>query len=276
MHKPALEGAGLGLRPQHYTTILKSLPPVPWFEALTENYMDTQGKPLFFLDQIRSHYPLALHGVSMSIGSTQKLNLDYLKKLKNLIHRYEPEVVSDHLCFTGTQGLNLHDLFPLPYTQACIHHVVERIKQVQDILGRHILIENVSSYIDFKTSHMREGEFLNEIAQRADCFILLDVNNIYVSSFNFKLDPHVFLSDINPARVRQFHLAGHTRHADYIIDTHSDNVCEEVWDLYTCALKRFGPVPTLIEWDENIPPFEVLFSEAQKANERIKRLKHAA
>jgi hypothetical protein len=258
-------GFGLGLRIPHYQTILDTKPAIDWFEILSENYMVPGGKPLHFLDRIRSHYPVVMHGVSLSIGSTDPLNRDYLKSLKQLAARAEPAWISDHLCWTGVHGKNMHDLLPLPYTEEAIAHVADRIAQVQDYLGRRILIENVSSYLTYKDSGPSEWEFLSAVVERADCLILLDVNNIYVSSFNHDFDPVAYLEGVPRERVQQFHLAGH-RHLDtHIIDTHDEPIVDPVWELYEAAVRRFGPVSTMIERDDNIPPLEELLAELDQA-----------
>lgn len=258
-------GYGLGLRPSHYQDILDQQPAVDWFEALTENYLVSGGKPLYYLEQIRAHFPVVLHGVSMSIGASEPLNLDYLHQVKQLAQRIDAAWISDHLCWTGTQGINLHDLMPLPYTEEAIKHVASRVTQVQDILGRRILLENVSSYVTYCDSQLTEWDFLNAIAETADCLILLDINNIHVSAFNHGFNPLDYLSGISPQRVRQFHLAGHQNHGDYIIDTHDEPVIDAVWNLYAAALRRFGPVSTMIERDDNIPPLVDLLKELDQA-----------
>ena len=254
-------GYGLGLRKEHYETVLSEQPEVDWFEIISENYMVDGGKAIYYLDRIRDLYPMVMHGVSMSIGSTEPLNRDYLKKLKILINRVEPEWFSDHLCWTGVEGINLHDLMPLPYTEEAIQHVVDRISQVQDFMGRQMLLENVSSYVSYGESQISEWEFLSEIAQRADCLLLLDINNIYVSAFNHNFDPLTYLNAIPENHVCQFHLAGHTQQNDIIIDTHDQPISDPVFDLYRSAVQRFGRVSTMIERDDNIPPLNVLLDE---------------
>ena len=258
-------GYGLGLRKEHYETVLAERPPIDWFEIISENYMVAGGKPLYYLDRIREHYPLVMHGVSLSIGGTDPLDQDYLMRLKALANRVEPAWISDHLCWTGINGTNLHDLMPLPYTPETVRHVAERVSHVQDYLGRQILLENVSSYVTYTASELTEWEFLCEIAEIADCLILLDVNNIYVSAFNHNFDPHAYLAGIPVERVRQFHLAGHTCQQDLIIDTHDQPIVDPVWDLYAAAVRRFGHVSTMIERDDNIPPLSELLDELEQA-----------
>jgi len=258
--RPTL-GFGLGLRVDHYETILNERPAVDWFEALTENYLVPGGKPLYHLTRIREHYPMVMHGVSMSIGSAQPLDRTYLAEVKALAQRIEPAWISDHLCWTGVAGKNLHDLMPLPYTDEALKHVAQRVRTVQDILGRRILLENVSSYVTFRDSRMSEWDFLRAVAEEADCLILLDVNNIYVSSINHEFDPREYLAAIPVERVQQIHLAGHQNHGDYLIDTHDHPVPDPVWALYADAVRRFGCVSTMIERDANIPPLAELQDE---------------
>ena len=260
MTRPFL-GFGLGLRTEHYPYILEHKPAVDWLEILTENYMVPGGKPLDHLDKIRNDYPMVMHGVSLSIGSTDPLDSNYLKNLKQLIQRVQPQWISDHLCWTGVNDTNSHDLLPLPYNEDTITHVVDRVMQVQDYLGQRILLENLSSYVTYKNSEMTEWEFVNEIARRADCHILLDINNIFVSAHNHHFDPVDYLNGIDIDRVMQFHLAGHSYHGEMIIDTHDHDVCDPVWSLYATALKRFGAVSTMIERDDDIPEFPQLRRE---------------
>ena len=266
----AFLGFGLGLRTQHYPYILEHRPKVDWFEAITEDYLVPGGKPLYYLNRIRELYPLVMHGVSLSIGSCDPLNMEYLKKVKLLAEKIQPAWISDHLCWTGINGLNMHDLLPLPYTEEAVKHVVDRVKQVQDFLGRQILLENVSSYIEYCDSKTNEWEFLTAIAEQADCLILLDINNIYVSSVNHQFDPLDYLNAIPINRVRQFHLAGHKNCGNYIIDTHDSPIIDGVWSLYTQAVKRFGRVATMIERDDDIPEFPILFAELQQAKKIAK------
>jgi uncharacterized protein (UPF0276 family) len=262
MHTPAPSpGFGLGLRTAHYAEVLAGPCGVDWFEILSENYMVPGGKPLAMLDQIRRDYPMAMHGVSMSIGSAGGPDLDYLLDLKKLARRVEPLWISDHLCWTGVHGRNMHDLLPLPYTDDTIKLVVQNIRRVQDVLERAIVLENVSSYLSFSADSMPEWEFLAAVAKESDSLILLDVNNIYVSSVNHGFDPRRYLDGIPVGRVQQIHLAGHHDHGTHIIDTHDHPVADPVWALYGAALQRFGPVASMIERDDNIPPLAELVSE---------------
>lgn len=260
-------GYGLGLRKEHYETVLSEQPDVDWFEIISENYMVEGGKALDYLTRIRENYPMVMHGVSMSIGSTEALNLDYLKQLKTLIKRVEPEWISDHLCWTGVNGLNLHDLMPLPYTEEAIQHVADRVSKVQDYLGRQMLLENVSSYVSYSDSQMNEWEFLSEVANRADCLILLDINNIYVSAYNHNFAPYTYLHAIPSERVYQFHLAGHSHENNLIIDTHDHPIADPVFELYAAAVKHYGRVSTMIERDDHIPPLNELLSELDQVRQ---------
>jgi uncharacterized protein len=262
-------GVGIGLRAPHYSHILENRPNLRWFEAISENYLGIEGgtgaRPLKILRKIRENYEVVLHGVSMSIGSSDPLDQRYLARLRNLVHEIEPAWISDHLCWTGVGSQNLHDLLPLPYTEEALNHLVPRIAAVQESLKRRVLFENVSSYLEFKHSQMTEWEFLSALAEKADCGILLDINNIYVSSVNHGFDPIAFMDGIAPHRVGQIHLAGHTQLDTHLLDTHDHPVCHEVWQLYAYAVKRFGNVSTLIEWDANIPDFGTLEAEATRA-----------
>lgn len=264
MDRPFL-GFGLGLRTPHFQHVLDCKPNVDWFEVISENFMVAGGKPKYFLHSIREHYPMVMHGVSLSIGSTDELNMDYLRALKTLAREVDPEWISDHLCWTGAHGFNSHDLLPLPYTEEAIEHVCQRIDQVQNFLGRQILIENVSSYLTYQHSAMPEWEFVKEVANRTDCLLLLDVNNVYVSARNHGFEPRAYLDALPADRIWQIHLAGHTDNGDHVIDTHDHDVCESVWSLYRYVLERFGRVSTMIERDDNIPPFDDLEAELSLA-----------
>ena len=263
--KPPYLGFGLGLRPQHYPDILEGDPPIDWFEVLSENYMVPGGQPLRILDQIAERYPVVMHGVSLSIASTAPMDMDYLACLKKLAERVHPKWISDHLCWTGVHGVNLHDLLPIPYTEEALDHIADRVNQVQDYLGRALTLENVSTYVSMKDSQMTEWEFISELAKRTGCWLLFDVNNVFVSAFNHGYDAHDFINGIPADRVVQFHLAGHSDMETYIIDTHDAPVRDEVWDLYRLALKRFGPVSTMIERDDHIPPLADLLPEVEQA-----------
>ena len=236
-----------------------------WFEAISENFMDSGGRPLQVLEAVRLRYPVALHGVSLSIGSCDPLNQDYLRRLKELADRIDPAIISDHLCWTRVDGEELHDLLPLPMTEEAVRHVAQRVAQVQDALGRRILLENVSSYLTYQHSTMPEWEFLTAVAERSECGILLDVNNVYVNAYNHCFDPYEYVDAVPPELVGQCHLGGHTDMHDYLFDTHSRPVIEAVWDLYRHVLQRWGPVATVIEWDEDIPEFCRLAEEADRA-----------
>jgi uncharacterized protein len=262
-----LAGFGLGLRTEHYEAVLNEPHAIDWLEIITENYLVPGGKPLHYLERIRRRFPLVMHGVSLSIGSTDPIDLEYLAQVRTLAARIEPHWISDHLCWTGIEGRNLHDLLPLPYTEEALASVVERVGQVQDALGRQILLENVSSYLTYRASDMSEWEFLREVAERADCAILLDINNIYVSSVNHGFDPLAYLQAMPRERVRQFHLAGHSDLGGHLIDTHDHPIVEPVWDLYCAAVAQFGAVPTMIERDDNIPSLSELVAELQIARE---------
>jgi len=265
MHPFPFLGFGVGLRPAHYTHVLESHPPVDWFEVISENFMVAGGRPLHTLERVRARYPIVLHGVSLSIGSTDPLSRDYLRRLADLARRIEPAWISDHLCWTGVGGHNAHDLLPLPYTEEALAHVVNRVRQVQDCLGRHILLENASTYLEFQHSVLPEWEFLSAVAERADCGILLDVNNIFVSAFNHGFSAEAYVRAVPKERVHQFHLAGYSDKGRFLHDTHDHRVADAVWNLYALAVQRFGKISTLIEWDDRIPPFTDLHAEARRA-----------
>ncbi len=258
-------GFGLGLRSVHYPYILQHWPDVDWFEIISENYMDSQGRPRYVLDQIAERYPLVMHGVSMSIGSTDPLNLSYLKKLKRLADELPAAWVSDHVCWTGVAGRNSHDLLPIPYNEETLTHLVGRIQTVQEILERPLILENPSSYLTFAQSTLTEWEFLTRMTAETGCGLLLDVNNVYVSCINHDLDPWEFLRSLPHDRVVQFHLAGHTNCRTHLIDTHDGPVIDPVWALYRLAHELTGGVSTLLEWDAKIPEFPVLHAEVLKA-----------
>jgi uncharacterized protein (UPF0276 family) len=266
-HKPPYLGFGLGLRPTHYPDILDGDPPVDWFEILSENYMIPGGQPLRILDRICERYPVVVHGVSLSIASTAPLDMDYLTGLKTLAERVKPKWISDHLCWTGVHGINLHDLLPIPYTHQALDHIVARVHAVQEILGRPLTLENVSTYVSFEKSEMTEWEFISELTKRTGCWLLFDVNNVFVSAFNHEYDPKAFIDGIPADCVIQFHLGGHSHMKTHIIDTHDAPVCGDVWELYRHALSRFGPVSTMIERDDHIPPLAELLEELQTARE---------
>ncbi|RFO98204.1 hypothetical protein DIC66_05685 [Rhodoferax lacus] len=262
----SIQGFGLGLRTEHYAAFeSEHQTRVDWLEILSENYMVPGGAPLWHLDRIRRDFPMVMHGVSLNIGGTDALNQDYLRDLKALVQRVQPGWVSDHLCWTGTQGINMHDLLPLPYTEETLRHVTDRILRVQDFLGQRLVLENPSTYVAFASNQMPEWEFIGEMLRRADCELLLDVNNVYVSSVNHGFDPHVYIDAIPASRVRQIHLAGHETHGAYLIDTHDQPVCEAVWQLYGYTLQRCGSVPTMIERDDDIPALQVLLDELDHA-----------
>lgn len=258
-------GVGVGLRATHFDHVLAGSPAVDFFEIISENFLDTRGRPRHVLDRIAERYPIAMHGVSLSIGSTAPLDRDYLRRLRALVDAIRPAIVSDHLCWTGTAGQNTHDLLPLPRTEETLAHVTARLRVVQDILGRPILLENPSAYVEFRASTIPEPEFLARLCEAADCDLLLDVNNAYVSAWNNDLDPAAYLAAVPPGRVAQIHLAGHLDEGTHLLDTHDRAVKDEVWALYAEACARFGRVSTIIEWDDRIPPFPALQAEAAKA-----------
>jgi len=262
-------GVGLGLRTVHYAYVLEQRPAVDWFEIISENYLETAGRPLEFLDAIAEHYPIVMHGVSLSIGSTDPLDREYLRELKALRDRVKARWVSDHLCWTGVAGRNSHDLLPMPYTEEALRHVVSRVKQVQDFLGAPLALENPSTYAELSGASMHEWEFLGRLADLSDCAILLDVNNVYVSAHNHGFDPLVYLEAMPFDRVVQLHVAGHTDHGTHIIDSHLGSVVDPVWELLGLAHRRAGGVPILLEWDAEIPAFDVVHREALRAHEFI-------
>lgn len=258
-------GFGVGLRTVHYPFILRHWPRVDWFEIISENYMDSQGRPRYVLQQIAERYPVVMHGVSLSIGSTDPLDFDYLAKLKTLAHEVRARWISDHVCWTGVAGINGHDLYPVPFTEEALRHIARRVAVVQDFLERPLVLENPSSYVTFCGSTMSEWEFLSALCEETGCGLLLDVNNVYVSSINHDFDAETYLRNIPHDRVVQMHLAGHTNCGTHLIDTHDDFVLDRVWELYRLAYELVGGAATLIEWDARIPAFAVVQGEAQKA-----------
>jgi uncharacterized protein len=264
--RPSL-GFGLGLRSIYYPAVLEQKPSVDWFEIISENYLIPGGRPLSILERVRADYPIVMHGVSMSLASSDPLDFDYLTQLKALAERIEPAWISDHLAWTGVDGVNLHDLLPIPYIREALDHVVERIRRVQDFLGRRLVVENASTYATFRDSEMEEWEFVREMAERADCLLLLDVNNVFVSGFNHGFDASRFIESIPVERVAQLHVAGHTTYETHKIDTHDQPVCDEVWTLFEQARRRFGDISAMIERDDNFPPFDELLAELGRMRE---------
>jgi uncharacterized protein len=258
-------GLGLGLRTVHYQHILDKNPSVDWFEVISENYMDSGGRPRYVLEQVAERYPIVMHGVSLSIGSTDPLNFEYLQKLRELARATKALWVSDHVCWTGVAGRNTHDLLPIPYTEQALRHVSERIRIVQDVLERPLVLENPSTYVTFADSTMPEAEFLTRMTEATGCGLLLDVNNVYVSCFNHDQDPFEFIRSVPHERVVQFHLAGHANCVTHLIDTHDGRVVNPVWQLYRLAHQLTGGVSTLLEWDARIPPFPVVHAEVLKS-----------
>lgn len=267
--------AGIGLRVPHYGAMLESLPRVGWLEVHAENYFVAGGKHIRFLERIRAHYPLSIHGVGLSLGSTDPLSTTHLTRIRSLIERFQPALVSEHISWGSVGGYYLNDLLPLPYTEEALRHMVERVAAVQDFLGRGILVENVSSYLQYRQSDIPEWEFVAELARRAGCGILLDVNNIYVNARNHGNNAALYIDHIPQDLVGEIHLAGFTVNAlkggELLIDTHSRPVCDDVWDLYDRAIGRFGARPTLIEWDQDLPPLEGLVAEAARADAILER-----
>jgi uncharacterized protein (UPF0276 family) len=260
-------GLGVGLRTAHFGHILRHWPPVDWFEVISENFMDSGGRPRYVLEQIAERYAVVLHGVSLSIGSTDPLDFDYLTKLKRLADRVRARWVSDHLCWTGVAGLNAHDLLPIPLNEATLAHVAGRVSAVQDFLGRPLVLENPSTYVGFADSTLTEWEFLARLAEETECGLLLDVNNVYVSSVNHDFDPAEYIRSVPHRRVVQFHLAGHTDCGTHRIDTHDSPVIDPVWELYRLAHRLTGGASTLLEWDARIPGFDVVHAEVLKARD---------
>lgn len=263
-------GFGLGLRAPHFEQIIAEKPAVDWFEIISENYFVAGGKPWHYLNKIRSDYPIVMHGVSMSIGSTDAINKDYLNQLKNTIARVEPQWVSDHLCFTQVGGINSHDLLPMPYTNEALEHLANKISQVQDYLGREMIFENVSSYLTYNASQISEWEFLAQLHKQTGCKFLMDVNNVYVSARNHDFNAMDYLSAIPSTAIAQIHLAGHQDFGTHIIDTHDEDVPDAVWDLYAQYAKKLGPVSTMIERDDNIGSLDDLITELEHAKTLVK------
>ena len=266
-NKNTIKGCGIGLRIDHFDEIETQKPNIPWFEILSDNYLLEGTIQRDFLYHIRNDYPVTFHGVGLSIGSTDPLNMDYLQRLKKLKDEVQPAWISDHLCWTSAHGMVTHDLIPLPYTQDIVKHIVDRILQVQDFLGEQIVIENVSSYLQFKATEMTEWDFINEVTNRSDCKLLLDVNNIYVSAQNHKFDAAEYLFAMPVDRVAEIHLAGYEDKGTHLLDTHSRPVTEPVWDLFKKAIEHVGDVPALIEWDNDIPSLERVIEESTTAHE---------
>jgi uncharacterized protein len=269
-------GVGIGLRIPHYRHILEQKPVVDWFEIISENYMIDGGRPLAILDQILEQYRVVQHGVSMYFGSAQPLNREHLRRLKKLVQRTKTPWLTDHLCWGSVDGRYTHDLLPIPYTWEAVEATAAKIRQVRDFVEVPIAVENVSSYAEFHDSVMTEWEFLNEVVERADCGILLDVNNIYVSSVNHEFDPHTYVDSVPAERVAQIHIAGHSRYQKFVLDTHDHPVIDPVWGLYEHAIERIGPTATLLEWDDKIPSFEEVHREALKANKYLDRVRAAS
>lgn len=264
-------GLGVGLRSVHFPYLLEHRPAVDWFEVISENFMDSRGRPRYILDQLAEQYPIVLHGVSLSIGSTDPVNMDYLRRLKALADAVRAVWVSDHVCWTGVAGINAHDLLPIPLNEASLRHVVERISVVQDVLERPLILENPSTYVTFAASTKTEWEFLTQMTEETGCGLLLDVNNVYVSSVNHGFDPAEYIRSVPHDRIVQFHLAGHTDRGTHLIDTHDNHVIDPVWELYRLAHQLTGGASTLLEWDANIPEFPVVHAEVLKARQYMTR-----
>jgi uncharacterized protein (UPF0276 family) len=268
-----IAGCGIGLRREHHEEILASRPPVPFFEVISENFMVPGGRPRHVLARVRRDYPVVLHGVSLNVGADEPLRRSYLRKLKELVDFVEPALVSDHLCFTGLAGESSHDLLPVPFTEEAVATVAAKVREVQDVLGRRILLENISTYVAFTDSTLPEADFLVAVLEEADCGLLLDVNNLYVNARNHGIDPLDALDLIPPKRVHQMHLAGHEDHGTLVIDTHDAPVADAVWSLYAEAIERFGPVPTILERDGKIPPLAELLGEASRASSLVRAVR---
>lgn len=258
-------GFGVGLRSVHYRHILEHAPPVDWFEVISETYLGSKGRVRYVLDQVAERYPVVLHGVSLSIGSSDPLDRGYLRLLKELADRVRTPYISDHLCWTGVNAHNVHDLLPIPYTEESLKHIAAKAREAMDFLERPLVLENVSTYAQFSSSTMNEWEFHARLMEEAQCGMLMDVNNIYVSAYNHGFDPKAYIDRIDPSLVCQYHLAGHTNKGTHLLDTHNDHVVDDVWELYRYAYQRTGGRNTLLEWDEDIPEFDVVHAEALKA-----------
>ena len=278
--RPIPARAGIGLRSAHHEDVIARRPPVAWLEVHTENYFHDGGPHLAALERVREHYPLSLHGVGLGLGSVQPLDRVHLARVRRAVERFEPALVSEHACWGHAGGEHFNDLLPLPYTEEAAEHLASRVRQVQDVLGRQILVENLSSYFAYCASSLTEWDFLAAVVERSGCGLMLDVNNIYVNSRNLGLDAERFIDGIPGDAVQEIHLAGHRRNRvgerDLLIDDHGSEVCAEVWALYERALARLGPVPTLIEWDTDLPSLDVLVSEAGKADARLGRIRELA
>lgn len=260
-----LGGCGTGFHREHHDWVLSQRPDVPWFELITENFMVPGGKPRHVLERLRRDWPVALHGVSMSLGSDEPLDTEYLRNLKTLVEWVRPEIVSDHLCWTGLGGHNSHDLLPMPFTDEAVRNAAAKLRQAQDVLGRRVLVENISTYLRFNGQTMTEWEFVSAVVSEAGCGLLLDVNNVYVNARNHGFDPKTYIDALPRDHVGQFHVAGHEDHGHVVLDTHDRPVTEDVWALFRYAVERFGPLPTIIERDEDIPEFQVLEGEIRHA-----------
>lgn len=272
--------AGIGLRSQHHEAVLDTPSPPAWLEAHTENYFHAGGPAVRALERARSRYPLSLHGVGLGLGSADPIDRRHLERVRDAVRRFEPGLVSEHACWGQVGGEHFNDLLPLPCTEEAVEHLAARVREVQDFLGRQILVENLSAYVSFASSQLGEGEFLAALVERSGCGLLLDVNNAYVNAANLGLDLEVFFAALPPQAVQEIHLAGHARRRvgsrELLIDDHGSAVCDDVWALYETVLQRFGPVPTLLEWDNDVPPLETLLAEAARADRRLERCRAAA
>jgi uncharacterized protein (UPF0276 family) len=268
--------SGIGLRPPHYSEVLSGRSQVGWFEIISENFIDTEGKPLWVLEKVRENYRIGMHGVSLNIGSPDPVDFKYLAKIKNLMNRIEPSFVSDHLCWGGVEGRNWHDLLPVPMTEETKNHIVSKIQQVQDFLGRRLMLENISTYLRFKEDSIAEWDFVSAILEEADCLLLLDVNNVYVNSFNHGFDPKDYIRKIPAYRVVQYHLAGHTNLDTFLFDTHDHPIVDPVWDLFRFTVEEIGPRPFIVERDDHIPELVEVEAEAVQAEKICEDVMQAA